>query len=237
MITLGIDTSNKTMGISLYQDRNLMAEYVSTNKKNHSVTLMPAIDFLMQENQLKPSDIDEILVASGPGSYTGLRIAVTTAKTLAWTLKADLYSLSSLAIIAAGAPQQFSGLIVPLINARRDNVYTGIYQWQNGEIRVVKPDGHLSIYELFTQLKEQNDEILFIGEDVPVFESMIATEMPQANYIADSILPRTMQLVKNIGEKVSSIDEFTPQYLKLVEAEENWLKTHKSEGKSYVERV
>lgn len=237
MITLGIDTSNTTMAVVLFKENQLLAEYTSTNKKNHSVGLMPAIDFLLKENQLVPHDLEEIIIASGPGSYTGLRIGVTTAKTLAWTLKLNLFSVSSLATIAATSSQEFKGLIIPLINARRQNVYTGIYQWENGELIKKAEDCHIALIDWLTYLNDLNEEVVFIGEDAALFEQLILEILPATKIITTSLSARKIIETKTLAKPIESIDAFTPNYLKLVEAEENWLKNHKSEETSYVERV
>ena len=83
MKVLAFDTSSKALSLAILEDKQLLAETTINIKKNHSITLMPAIDFLMGSLDLTPKDLDRIVVAEGPGSYTGLRIAVATAKTLA----------------------------------------------------------------------------------------------------------------------------------------------------------
>ena len=87
MKLLAFDTSSQALSVALTEDDNLLGKIDLNIKKNHSITLMPAIDFLMTHVGIKPEELDRIAVAQGPGSYTGLRIAVTTAKTLASTLK------------------------------------------------------------------------------------------------------------------------------------------------------
>ena len=86
MITLGIDTANQTLAIGVVEDEQILGQIQTNIKRNHSVTLMPAIDQLFADLQISPKDIDRIAVSDGPGSYTGLRIGVTTAKTIAYTL-------------------------------------------------------------------------------------------------------------------------------------------------------
>ena len=90
MKLLAFDTSSKALSVAILEDEALLAETTLTIKKNHSITLMPVIDFLMQQVDLTPKDLDRVVVAEGPGSYTGLRIAVATAKTLAHTLGIEL---------------------------------------------------------------------------------------------------------------------------------------------------
>src|SRR5574337_530819 len=126
MKLLAFDTSSQALSVALCDDDRLLGKIDLNIKKNHSLTLMPAIDFLMKNAGVKPQELDRIAVAMGPGSYTGLRIAVTTAKTLASTLNIDLVGVSSLAAIAANAT--VTGKIVPIIDARRQNVYACIYE-------------------------------------------------------------------------------------------------------------
>ncbi|GAE48338.1 inactive homolog of metal-dependent proteases [Mesobacillus boroniphilus JCM 21738] len=96
MKVLSIDTSNYVLGIGLLDGETVLGEYISNIKKNHSVRVMPAIQTLMEECNIKPGDLSKIVVAEGPGSYTGVRIGVTIAKTMAWTLKISLSGVSSL---------------------------------------------------------------------------------------------------------------------------------------------
>lgn len=242
MTTLGIDTSNQTMALCLEENGKIIGTQVMSNQKNHSVSLMPGIDFLLSINQKKPKDLTKIIIAEGPGSYTGLRIGVTTAKTLAWTLNIELYAVSSLALIAA-SNIGFTGLIVPIINARRDNVYTGAYKWKHGNLVNVIEDQHISMSTWLDKLSQQEEKILFIGMDVLVFKEMISQKnISNFNYYPlehDNLLNGESFLrADNVIKKVTNIEEFVPSYLKKVEAEEKWLEINKDqEDSDYVQRV
>ena len=96
MKILAFDTSSTALSVALLEDENLVAESTVTVKKNHSISLMPTIDFLVAQAGWQPADLERIVVAQGPGSYTGLRVAVATAKTLAYALGIDLVGVSSL---------------------------------------------------------------------------------------------------------------------------------------------
>ena len=115
MKLLAFDTSNQALSLAVLEDEHLLAQTTLNIKKNHSITLMPAIDFLMKSLDMKPMDLDRIVVAQGPGSYTGLRIAVATAKTLAHTLKIELVGVSSLLALV---PEQVEGLVISIMDAR-----------------------------------------------------------------------------------------------------------------------
>lgn len=97
---LGMDTSSDTMTIALFNEGVVIGEYTTNLRKNHSVRLLPAIAVLMEECGVKPTDLEKIAVAKGPGSYTGLRIGVTVAKTMAWDAGIPIVGISSLALLA-----------------------------------------------------------------------------------------------------------------------------------------
>ncbi|MFZ2543990.1 MAG: tRNA (adenosine(37)-N6)-threonylcarbamoyltransferase complex dimerization subunit type 1 TsaB, partial [Lactococcus raffinolactis] len=186
-----------------------------------SITLMPAIDFLMTNAGLQPEDLDRIAVAQGPGSYTGLRIAVTTAKTLASTLNIDLVGVSSLAAIAANV--DVAGKVVPLIDARRQNVYAGIYE--NGTS--ISQEHHVELDKLMDTLKTE-ERLYFTGE-LANFRELISQTLPQAKFVenAERRLPNAYQIARlGAGYEPVIVDAFVPEYLKKVEAEEKWLETH-----------
>src|SRR5688572_16343086 len=138
MNVLAIDTSNQELGIAILGNDRIIGEYITNLKKNHSVRVMPAIDQLMKDCEMQPTDLDKIVVAKGPGSYTGVRIGVTIAKSLAWSLHIPLVGVSSLAILAAGAGRYFNGYVSPLFDARRNNVYTGLYRYRDGQLVTMK---------------------------------------------------------------------------------------------------
>lgn len=242
MTVLGIDTSNKSMSLCLGENNKLISSYFTATQKNHSTTLMPAIDFLFKSNNMEPQKLEKIVVAQGPGSYTGLRIGVTTAKTLAWTLDLKLYSLSSLALIAA-SKKSFQGLIIPIINARRQNVYTGAYQWQENKLISVIDDQHIFFETWLDQLVETKQPLFFIGADLLEFIPLIKQRENKELYydespISNEINPISFLNLENLYNEIENIEAFTPCYLKKVEAEEKWLETHVlNEDSSYVERV
>lgn len=228
MNILAMDTSNKALSLALLHDKELLGQVTLNIKKNHSITLMPAIDFLMNSLDMKPTDLDRIVVAQGPGSYTGLRMAVATAKTLAHTLKIELVGVSSLLALV---PEQAEGLVIPIVDARRNNVYAGFYR--SGQ--AVRPEAHLPLAEVLEMAGAANQSVTFVGETT-AFTEQIEAALPQA-----AILP-TLPDAAAVGRlgldlPAQSIHDFVPNYLKRVEAEENWLKTHQESSDSYIQRL
>ena len=227
MKVLAFDTSSKALSLAILEDKQVLAETTINIKKNHSITLMPAIDFLMASLDWTPKDLDRIVVAEGPGSYTGLRIAVATAKTLAHTLNIELVGMSSLLALV---PSQQVGLVVPLMDARRNNVYAGFYE----NAKPVMPEAHLSFAEVLEKVTDA-EQVTFVGEVGP-FVEQIQEQLPQASY--QETLPNAANLALWAWDKkADSLHDFVPNYLKRVEAEENWLKNHTESGESYIKRL
>ena len=227
MKVLAFDTSSKALSLAILEDKQVLAETTINIKKNHSITLMPAIDFLMASLDLTSKDLDRIVVAEGPGSYTGLRIAVATAKTLAHTLNIELVGMSSLLALL---PSQQEGLVVPLMDARRNNVYAGFYE----NAKPVMSEAHLSFAEVLEKVTDA-EQVTFVGE-VGAFVEQIQEQLPQASY--QETLPNAANLALLAWDKeADSLHDFVPNYLKRVEAEENWLKNHTESGESYIKRL
>lgn len=227
MKVLAFDTSSKALSLAILEDKQVLAETTINIKKNHSITLMPAIDFLMASLDWTPKDLDRIVVAEGPGSYTGLRIAVATAKTLAHTLNIELVGMSSLLALV---PHQQEGLFVPLMDARRNNVYAGFYE----NAKPVMPEAHL-LFERVIELIKGASQVTFVGEVGP-FVEQIQEYLPRTNF--KETLPNAANLALWAWDKeADSLHDFVPNYLKRVEAEENWLKNHTESGESYIKRL
>ena len=227
MKVLAFDTSSKALSLAILEDKQVLAETTINIKKNHSITLMPAIDFLMASLDWTPKDLDRIVVAEGPGSYTGLRIAVATAKTLAHTLNIELVGMSSLLALV---PYQQEGLFVPLMDARRNNVYAGFYE----NAKPVMPEAHLP-FERVIELIKGSSQVTFVGEIGP-FVEQIQEHLPRTDY--KETLPNAANLALLAWDKeTDSLHDFVPNYLKRVEAEENWLKNHTESGESYIKRL
>ena len=222
------DTSSKALTLAILEDETLLAQMTLNIKKNHSITLMPAIDFLMNSLDMKPTDLDRIVVAQGPGSYTGLRMAVATAKTLAHTLKIELIGVSSLLALV---PEQVEGLVIPVMDARRNNVYAGFYQ--SGQS--VRPEAHLPLAEVLEIAGVADQPVTFVGETA-VFAEQIEAALPGVS--VQPTLPDAAAIGRlGLDLPAQSIHDFVPNYLKRVEAEENWLKTHQESSNSYIQRL
>lgn len=224
MIYLGIDTSNSPLSIALAKDDTILIEETSNLKINHSLTAMPAVEDLMAKAKVNPSQLTHIAVAEGPGSYTGVRIGLTIAKTLAWSLKIPLHMVSSLKVLAANG-QFFDGIICPLMDARRGTAFMGAYDGES--LEPVIPDQHSDVKEFLPQLKELGLPVLFVGMDIEIHKETIREVLgDQAVFSApQNRLPRASNLImlaKQSAEK--NVHHAVPEYRRITEAEANYIK-------------
>lgn len=230
MIWLGIETANAPLSVAIVKDGKVVAEILQNIKLTHSAGAMPAVEAILEKAGLKPADIDAIAVSEGPGSYTGVRIGATLAKTLAWTLKKPLVGVSSLKTLAANV-SLFNGLICPIFDARRSNLYTAVYKGAN--LETVIEDYHDHIDRLLLRLKELGEPVLFVGVDVDVFWDKIVEVLGENAYRApfSNDLPRASEVIRLASEcelpSIEATHHFVPQYKRIAEAEANWLKEQK----------
>jgi tRNA threonylcarbamoyladenosine biosynthesis protein TsaB len=230
MTILSIDTSNYPLGVALIEEDKVIGEYITYIKKNHSVRAMPAIEQLMKDCGIEAKDLTKIVIANGPGSYTGVRIGVTLAKTLAWSLNIPLIPVSSLATLASSG-RYFPGYIVPLFDARRGQVYTGLYEFQDNQLTCVEEDCNIMLDKWVTTLKELNKDILFVGNDVSIHESTIKEILGDRAKIAPFVShnPRPSELAFiGAGLPETSAHEVVPNYIRMAEAEVKWLESQKN---------
>lgn len=241
MKILAFDSSSKALSVALVADGVLLGELTLNLKKNHSITLMTTIDFLLAQAGLEPSALDRIAVAQGPGSYTGLRLAATVGKTLAFSLNKELVGLSSLLAIACRV-QDKEAFVVPVLDARRGNAYAAVYQ---GGQQIIA-DQHCNFSEFLVDLSEKVttfDQVIFTGETENFVAEIEAAGFSSRQIVTDSLtkLPSAYELAKLAQDLVAeNVHAFVPKYLKKVEAEEKWLETHEKAENTpddYVQRV
>ncbi|MFT8709121.1 MAG: tRNA (adenosine(37)-N6)-threonylcarbamoyltransferase complex dimerization subunit type 1 TsaB [Sporolactobacillus sp.] len=224
MKILAIDSSNLVMGVAFATDQKVLGELTTNSRKKHSEQLLPAIAQLAESLDINLEELDRIAVAYGPGSYTGLRIGVTIAKTLAWTLKKELVGISSLEIVAQNG-RNFNGYIAPFFDARRGQVFSGLYQSVDGDVVCRQADQLVMMTDWLTQLNALEQPVLFLSNDMTQWqETLINYQWAIAGGITQNS-PRPAELAR-LGmkrETVQDIDHFQPVYLRMAEAEAKWL--------------
>ena len=172
MKILGLDSSGLVASVAIVCDDNMLGEYTVNYKKTHSQTLLPMLDEVAKMIELDLNSIDAIAIAGGPGSFTGLRIGSATAKGLGLALNKPLIHVPTLDATAYnlfGA----SGLICPIMDARRNQVYTGIYRFEKKFETVMDQDA-MDMGELIEKLNAMGERVIFLGDGVPVYEKQIA---------------------------------------------------------------
>lgn len=230
MRVLGIESSSLVASVALVTDDILTAEYTVDFKKTHSQTLLPMLDEIVKLLDLDLGTLDAIAVAGGPGSFTGLRIGAATAKGLGLALKKPLIHVPTVDAMAYnmwGA----AGLVCPIMDAKRSQVYTGLYRTEDG-LEVLMEQCPMDMRELARLLNRKGEKVIFLGDGVPVYQKIIEEEMqvpyvfapPQMNRqraacVAALGMGALGEDPANKGAHVVSPEEFTPEYLRKPQAE------------------
>lgn len=232
MLVFGIDTCCMAATAALVSDDRLVAQVVQNNKKTHSERIMPLVEQMLCHSEISLSDIDCFAAAIGPGSFTGVRIGVATAKALAHACNKPCVAVSTLEALANNVIC-FDGIISPIMDARRNQVYNALFE--GGSLNRITNDRALSIDELCAELKESERKVIFLGDGVSVFKEHIigllgdkAVFAPrmQAMNLAASVAEIGYQ--KFISGDVLSYGELSPQYLRLSQAERERLEKEKN---------
>ncbi|MGD6805055.1 tRNA (adenosine(37)-N6)-threonylcarbamoyltransferase complex dimerization subunit type 1 TsaB [Rossellomorea vietnamensis] len=229
MKILGIDTSNYQLGIALVDGNEVIGEFITNIKKNHSLRAMPAVEMLMKDCGIAPADLDKIVVANGPGSYTGVRIGVTIAKTMAWSLNIPVVGVSSLAVLASSG-RYFDGLISPLFDARRGQLYTGLYKFSEGKLECIIEDANLPAEQWAEMMSQYEQKVLFVGHDVKIHHEVFHSKLADQAVFGDmaSHNPRPSELIRlGMDRSEENVHGLVPNYIRLAEAEAKWRESQK----------
>ncbi len=244
MRILALDSSGLVASVALVDStesgEELVAEYTVNYKKTHSQTLLPMLDEVARMIELDLQTVDAIAVAGGPGSFTGLRIGAATAKGLGLALKKPLIHVPTIAGLAYnlwGA----KGLICPIMDARRGQVYTGIYTFEDGKLKTLEDQMAISIEELAQKLKGYRETVIFLGDGVPAFRKRLEEELMTDCEI--SFAPANMNRQRGASVaalgleyykagKIESAMDHQPDYLRVSQAERERKERLEKEGKS-----
>ena len=245
MKILALDSSGLVASVAIVEDNLLTAEYTVNYKKTHSQTLLPMLETIKNMVDLELSTIDAIAIASGPGSFTGLRIGSATAKGLGLALSKPLIEVPTLAGLAYNLWGS-DKLICPFMDARRNQVYTGIYAYtdtvdENGVIwcmETIKEQCAVDILEILEKLNGLNREVIFLGDGVPVFREQIAMHLQvpfsfapaHCNRQRAASVAALASIYYKEGQTVSA-DAHQPDYLRKSQAERERMEQEENEGK------
>lgn len=172
MKILGLDSSGLVASVAIIENTELRGEYTINYKKTHSQTLLPMLDEVVRMTELDLDTIDAIAVAGGPGSFTGLRIGSATAKGLGLALHKPLIHVPTVDALAYNLVGH-RDMVCPLMDARRNQTYTGLYAFEGNEMQVICEQCAVDIGEILQQINVQNRPVVFLGDGVPVFKALI----------------------------------------------------------------
>lgn len=225
MRILGLDSSGIVASVALVEDDTLLAEYTVNYKKTHSQTLLPMLDEVAKMTELDLTTIDAVAVAAGPGSFTGLRIGSATAKGLGLALKKPLIGVPTVEALAFNL-YDVQGLICPIMDARRSQVYTGLYSYEEHQLVTVEDQIALPVSELLEKLNRIGKPVTFLGDGVPVFRSVIEQTLTVPYSFAPAhVNKQRASAVAALGMryykegKFETAAEHAPDYLRVSQAE------------------
>ena len=223
MRVLAVDTSSNVATVAVMEDDLLLGEYILNHKKTHSQKIMPMIEQLLSDLELTAQDIDIFAAAVGPGSFTGLRIGVATIKALAHATGKRVVSVGTLEALAYNVPNA-EHIIVPIMDARRNNIFTASYIWDEGFKEIGEPEG-ITIEEC-VEACGNFLETIFIGDGAIIHKDYIVEKLGDKavfphgavlNSRASSVAAIAMERAKR-GETQSYL-EMKPYYIKKSQAE------------------
>ena len=225
MKILALDSSGLVASVAIVSDDNLIGEYTVNYKKTHSQTLLPMLDEVAKMVELDLSTIDVIAVSAGPGSFTGLRIGSATAKGLALALNKEIVSVPTVDALAYNM-WGCRDLVCPLMDARRNQAYTGLYGFSDGKMDTLIKQCVVQIDEIIDKINKEGQKVIFLGDGVQVFKEYIRENISVPYDFAPAMCNKQRasavaclgQILFGEGKAVPAY-EHKPEYLRLSQAE------------------
>lgn len=234
MKILALDTSGLVATVAIAEDDKLTAVYSIQNKTTHSQILMPMMDSIKNMLGLELDTIDAIAVAAGPGSFTGLRIGSATAKGLGLALDKPIIPVPTVDGMAYGLYGQ-EKIICPMMDARRSQVYTGIYTFESNKgadteltytMKTLHEQFVTSVEDIAAQLNSYGKEVVLLGDGVPVYIDKLKelltvpfTQVPFFNNRQSAAVVAALGFIYYEQGKYVHADDFAPEYLRASQAE------------------
>lgn len=224
MKILALDTSTMMASCAVMDEARILGEYSLSQEMSHSERLVPMIDEMLAGLNLKIKDIDLYGVAIGPGSFTGLRIGVATVKAFAHMFDKPIIGVPTIEALAFNLP--YNEVVVPMIDARRNRVYTGIYSWEDGNLNTIMDADALEIDELLKTLKGNYDNIVVNGDGSTLYREKIEEVLKEKvkfstrglNYCKASSIGE-LALIKYNNGIIDDYYTLIPDYLRKSQAE------------------
>lgn len=220
MKILAIDTSSKICGICILENKVQIYKKDLITDRSHSIKLMPFIKECFEKTNLSLKDIDLIVCDKGPGSFTGIRIGVATAKAFADSLNKTLIGVNSLEALAYRFINS-DKLICPILDAKNNNCYVALYKWENGACKQIIEPSALSLEEAINNLKKySNSSITFIGDGVNIFKEKLFSSISNSDFYDNDLLDSYYLGLAGYKKYLSgNIESHLPLYLKKPQAQ------------------
>lgn len=221
MRILAVDTSSAVASCAIVDGEKLVCEEILNNGLTHSQMVMPMIESVLKRSGLDVSDIDIFAAVTGPGSFTGLRIGVSAVKALAHAANKPCVAVSTVEAMAYNLPF-CEKLIVPIMDARRGEVYNGIYRFENGKFFEVRAARALSIEECCADIQSLGEDAVFLGDGLPVFKEKIMELLGEKAYFAPANLNAQMAASAAVlarDKELINYAKLAPLYLRKSQAE------------------
>ena len=235
MKILAIESSGLVASVAMATETTLLAEYTVNFKKTHSQTLLPMVEEIVSMLGIELKELDAIAVAQGPGSFTGLRIGCATAKGLGLALNKPIIPVPTTQGIAANI-YGVEGILCPLMDAKRNQVYTGLYRYNKEGFTIVEDQMAISIEEIIEKVNKLGESVTYLGDGVEVFASILSEKttvpfsfapMHCSKQRAGALAMRAIQLYH--AGIVQTAAEHEPNYLRLSQAERELKEKQKKE--------
>ncbi|MDF2569256.1 MAG: tsaB [Sporomusa sp.] len=229
MPILAIDTATLVSSVAIATPDTLVAELTVQTRKTHSERLVPHISSLLTMAEIPQNRLKAVAVSIGPGSFTGLRIGLATAKALAYALNIPLIGVPTLAALAFACPSP-GALLAPMLDAQKGNVYLGLYEWNAGTLVEVEPPRVVAFTEANAELAAKGRPVLLLGEAAVMYRDDIAHPAPPHVVIprAGSVAVMAQQMYsQGIRHDVATLE---PLYIRRSEAEELWERRQSQES-------
>lgn len=220
MLILAIESSAKSASVALLKDGALLAQYSQCSGLTHSRTLLPMIEDMLKNTELTVSNVDAIAVAQGPGSFTGIRIGISTVKGLAWAADKPCVGVSTLEAMAWHGLDA-GGLICPVMDARRSQVYNALFEIENGKVKRLCADRAISLEELAAELKACGREAFLVGDGMELTAKYLENAGVKFKKAAGNLAYQSAWGVAMAAsdKPLASVHELLPVYLRLSQAE------------------
>lgn len=225
MKILALDSSGMVASAAVIEEGRLLAEYTVNYKKTHSQTLLPMVDEIVKMIELDLDSIDVIAVAGGPGSFTGLRIGSATAKGLGLALGKPLVNVPTLEGLACNL-YGTDRVICPMMDARRNQVYTGIYDFREDELEILEGQMAVPVQTVIEKLNQLGRAVILLGDGTAVYKEVLEKELqvpysfapPHLNQQrASAVAMRALDYVRQ--GKTETAAQHQPDYLRVSQAE------------------